>query len=56
MRMLNSLHYISSEFTKTTPVNFNFYKVFKIPIKLDGVGPVDTKPSTEELHHFAPQK
>ena len=28
----------------------------QIPCKLDGVGPVDNRPSTDKLHHFVPKK
>ena len=30
--------------------------VTRLHFKLDGVGPVDNRPSTDKLHHFAHQK
>ena len=31
---------------------FDFYKIIVYEEKLDGVGPVDNRPSTDKLHHL----
>ena len=33
-----------------------FEKIFTFGGKLDGVGPVDNRPSTGKLHHFVQKK
>ena len=32
------------------------YTKYTLNKKLDGVGPVDNRPSTDKLHHFVPKK
>ena len=35
---------------------YGIYMVNPTKTKLDGVGPVDNRPSTDQLHHFAKKK
>ena len=39
----------------THPVHYTDHEI-QIVKKLDGVGPVDNRPSTEKLHHFVRKK
>ena len=35
---------------------FLFFRFLKYDRKLDGVGPVDNRPSTDKFHHFVKKK
>ena len=53
--MLNQRRFYDN-WLKSPRICFAFLKKFWFLNKLDGVGPVDNRPSTDKLHHFVQKK